>query len=129
MYYYLASPYSKKNDKGEWDYETMDHRYWQVLHAAGWLLSREFHVFSPIVYTHEVAKRHKLPVTHEFWQTLNHAFISPAKGLIILALDGWRESRGITDEIEQAGRLSKPISMMYRNFDSYDIRPGVPSGP
>ena len=108
-YHYLASPYTHT------DPEVMERRYGAALHALHFLLSRKLWTYSPIVHCHELAKTYALPRTHDFWQTYNHAMLDSSKGLLILVIEGWNESRGIEDEIHTARKLLLPVGFLHPN--------------
>ena len=89
-YAYLASPYSGTP-------EQMQHRYEQVRECACNLLQNQ-HVFSPIVHCHPMALRYAMPTDAKYWEAYNMAMMSRASRLLILAVDGWRESKGVAFE-------------------------------
>lgn len=66
-------------------------------------------VFSPISHSHEMAQQNELPTEFEFWQIQNHEFIKWADSVTVLMLNGWKESRGVADEIEFADKIGKPV--------------------
>jgi hypothetical protein len=108
-YHYLASPYTHP------EHEVMERRYDAALHALNFLLRRKLWTYSPIVHCHALSKSYDLPRTHDFWQAYNHAMLDTAKGLIILAIEGWNESRGIEDELTTARKLLLPVSFLHPN--------------
>lgn len=92
-FYYLASPYTHPDET------VRDFRYYQALRTVAYLCATGYTVISPIVQCHEMAKLHILPTNFEFWKTWNEHLIRASIGMIILKLDGWMDSNGITDEI------------------------------
>jgi hypothetical protein len=99
---YLASPYSHPRP----DIRAM--RY----EAAAALVAKHFGkltIFSPIVYTHHMAKTHTLPLDAESWKHFNEEMMMLCDAIWVLMLPGWRESIGVTAEIAFAERLNQPI--------------------
>jgi len=107
---YLASPYSSPNT------QIMHYRFAKVTKATAELLRQGNTVFSPIVYGHDLAKNHKLPVDIKFWWKLDKAMLESASALWILTLDGWKSSKGIRREAGHAIKLQLPIE--YRSYTS-----------
>lgn len=100
---YLASPYT--ND----DKKIVEFRVKKTNKAAAELMSQGHIVFSPISHSHHMAMENDMPTTFEFWKKQNHAFIDWCDGVYILELQGWKESKGVADEMEYAIKTGKPI--------------------
>jgi hypothetical protein len=102
-YLYLGSPYSK--------YELgHDAAAYVVGRAAGQLMARGLRIYCPIVHGHYIAKTHKLPEDWSFWKDQCQPMIDAAAALIVLQMDGWDESVGLTYEIEEFRRAGKPVA-------------------
>ncbi len=95
---YLASPYSHP------DPQVRQYRYEQVLEATRLLMLQGRHIWSPIVYTHQLAEA-GMPMEWEFWAPFDRAMLSRCQELWVLALAGWRQSRGIQEEVRMAREL------------------------
>lgn len=102
-FYYLASPYSSP------DPEVMNKRYLQVMRHLSWRLSKRLWTYSPIVHCHEMSKAFGLPKDAIFWQDYNEIMIIASRGIVVLELEGWRESKGISMEIAFAHRKGVPV--------------------
>lgn len=103
-YLYLASPYSHKNmDVMKWRYEV-------ACKTAAHLMAQGHAVFSPIAHSHPIAEfmNNELRTDFEFWMTQDLPILRFAKQLCVLMLDGWKESRGVTREIEYAKVVGVP---------------------
>jgi len=112
-YWYLASPYSHPD-------EAIRHaRYEQVETALAWLLIRRMRSYSPIVHCHAMAVRHKMPTDAGFWQDYNHLMIGKADGVIVLRIEGWEQSKGVTEEREFAAQIRKPVLDLLPTPDGY----------
>ncbi|MFK5165356.1 DUF1937 family protein, partial [Propionibacterium freudenreichii] len=58
-----------------------------------------------------------LPTDWEFWAAYDEAILSSCISLIVLPLDGWQESKGVSAEINIARRMGLPV---YRYVDLLD---------
>lgn len=114
-YSYLASPYTHPQLYVELE------RYHAAERAAVWLLQRKVWVYSPIVHCHPLALKYKLPTDYDFWRQYNQAMIMSAYDLIVLALDGWANSKGVKDEIKLATQLGLQVFLMEPNSDGYKV--------
>ena len=103
-YMYLASPYTDP------DIAVMEQRYLAAMKATHWCLTHSIQVFSPIVHCHEMAIKYIMPRDFDFWREYDQAMIAPCSGLLILDIEGWTSSKGVTSEINLAIRLGKSIS-------------------
>jgi hypothetical protein len=110
--YYLASPYSHDNQ------HVKDHRFQVVQEVTvKLLLDAGLYAFSPIAYNHPMVI-HDLPTDWGFWEEYDKAFIDHSDGLIVLTIDGWKESVGVQAEIEYAKNLNLPI--VYLSLDQVE---------
>jgi hypothetical protein len=100
---YLASPYSSP------DPEVRAARFRSANLAAG-LLMREGHlVVSPISMNHPIAESCNLPLGWGFWRAFDIALVNASERVVVLCLDGWRESVGVAAEIGLARRFGLPV--------------------
>ena len=99
---YLASPYSHP------DAEVRQQRFDAVCQVAAALLRRGQMLFSPIAHSHPIA-RYGLPKDWAFWRRYDRLHLERCGELVVLMLDGWRESIGVAAEIDIAGELGKPV--------------------
>jgi hypothetical protein len=94
---YMASPYSHP------DPVVMETRFHFAAHAAAYLMRRGLLIFSPITHSHPIAQ-YGLPKDFTFWKQYDEAFMDACWGIVVLMIDGWRESKGVTAEIEYMSR-------------------------
>lgn len=106
---YLASPYSHA------EAGVREERFRAACMMCGKLMSEGHHVFSPIAHTHPVAVLCDLPKGFAFWQEYDYWFVSHASAVYVLMLDGWRESVGVTAEIQMALDLDIPVKYLRPN--------------
>jgi len=100
---YLASPYM-----GTWYQREL--RFLQCARVAGFLISQGNYVFSPITHTHPIARVCDLPGGWDYWGGYDRRMIKSCDELMVLTIDGWAESTGVTAELKIAQELGKPIS-------------------
>jgi hypothetical protein len=103
---YIASPYTSvlPNKNG---INVMQRRYEVVMEFVANNLEMPF--FSPILYCHEMAKKYELPKTFGYWQKLNHHYIDISTEVWVLKMNGWEESKGVSDEIQYATEIGKNV--------------------
>jgi hypothetical protein len=101
--YYFASPYSDP------DPLVKETRYLQTIQASSELVKKGFILIEPIAMSHHQAQRFGLPTGYDFWKTRDRKFIEISNGVIVLMLDGWKQSKGVQDEIAYARLMHKPI--------------------
>lgn len=111
---YLASPYS---------HEDPDVRKWRFLRAvdAAVLLMAQGHlVFSPIAHSHAIAARHGLPCDFGFWAEFDERMIAACDAMVVLCLDGWAHSAGVTAEIALAEQMGKPVKYLDNTSEGWE---------
>lgn len=101
--FYLAQPYSHPQRY------MLEARFAKVNQLVAILMRAGLFVFSPISHTHPPALIGGLPTGWEYWAAYDELMISRCDGLIVHMDEGWRTSRGVSDEISLAIKLSKPI--------------------
>lgn len=100
---YLASPYSHSLPI------IMERRYAAAMAVTAKLLGEGRIIYSPIVSFHEVAIAHNLPTNFAFWERINLGVLAHCSNLIVLKLDGWKDSVGVAGEVEYAMRMGIPV--------------------
>lgn len=101
---YLATPYSHADD------QVMHDRFVKACEIAAHLISSGIHVFSPIAHTHPIKVSGRLrDGGWEFWKRYDELMLSKCDILIVWKMDGWKESVGVTAEIEYARKIGLPI--------------------
>lgn len=112
--WYLASPYTNYCQGRE-------AAYIEVCKVAAKLLKDGMFVFSPVAHSHPIATLGNLdPVDHNFWLALDVAILDECDGLLVLQMPGWKESQGISAEIEHAKKTHKFIS--YLSWPMLNVR-------
>jgi hypothetical protein len=106
---YIAVPYSHPSAR------VRRERFMVVNKVAGNLMKRGYIVYSPISHTHPIASACKLPSDWKYWQRVDTAYLRCSNRLIVLCLDGWRESVGVQAEIKLAKKMK--IKINYINVE------------
>ncbi len=113
---YLASPY-KHEDKTQESF-----RFKLVCVAAARLIAEGYKVYSPIAMTHPI---HAVSMNHSceavarlydrpasFWYEYDEAMMELCESLVILAIDGWRESKGVLIEYQYYLKNNLPWTVL-----------------
>lgn len=106
---YLALPYSDPNPA------TREHRFECANRIAAILIAGGEQVFSPISHSHPIAKQ-GLDGDWQTWREFDLRMIENCDEMVVLMLDGWRESKGVKAEIERAKYLQMPIKYFDTSF-------------
>ncbi len=102
--YYLASPYSHPEE------HIRDRRVVDVIDASVVFMHQSIVVFPPIALNGPWTKTHQVRGDWEFWEKYDKLYIDRCDGgLIVLMLDGWDKSIGVTAEIKYAKETNKEI--------------------
>ena len=103
---YLASPYSHP------DQAVRRRRFRAACRAAGVMLRAKLMVYSPIAHSAAIAACGLDDMDHDFWMHVDRPYLEWCHMVMVLTLDGWRESRGVNIEIAQARAMHKPVSLI-----------------
>ena len=99
---YLASPYSHPNPR------VRATRFEAACRAAAGLVRAGKPVIAPIVQGHPLI-RYGVPSDWAFWRPLAREYVARCDELVVLQLDGWRESEGVQAELALAAELGKRV--------------------
>lgn len=106
-YYYLASPYSHS------DFKIQEQREVEVSKLGARLTKLGLNLYCPITQSHRLNDflfaTNTDVLSHDECMRVDYAFLSRAKGLIVVMLDGWKESQGVGLEIDYAKEQNMPI--------------------
>lgn len=101
--FYLAAPYSHPSPT------IVAMRMDTVSQWAGMLMEKGLVIYSPLDMGHSIVQKYPLPSNWEYWQKTLRVMLSRVDVIIVLKIDGWRESAGVTAEIEYARSHNMPI--------------------
>lgn len=102
---YLACPYSDP------DPAVRAQRFEAVNRAAAALMADGRYVYSPISHTHPIAVAGDLPTGFDYWEGYDRVMLGACTEVVVLALDGWQESRGVQAEMQIAAEMGLPITI------------------
>lgn len=105
---YLASPYSHP------EAEVRQRRFEAACRAAAKLICQGQTVFSPIAHSHAICA-YGVPLDWRFWERHDRRYLEACDEVVVLLIDGWRESVGVQAEIAIARKLGKPITYLHAN--------------
>jgi hypothetical protein len=105
---YLASPYTHD------DPLVMQERYELVCEYTAKLKRAGRYVFSPIAHCHGPAL-YGLPREYEYWKGYCELMLPKCDEMLVLMLDGYEESKGISGEVALAKELGMPL--WFTEFD------------
>ena len=102
---YVAGPYSHS------DPDVRQQRFVEHCIAAAKLADADVcPVFSPIAHGHALCEQGGLTrLDHDFWMRQCLPFLRNADALVVLTIDGWRESKGTQVELDEAAALQIPV--------------------
>lgn len=100
---YIATPYSKyPHGKEQANIDAC--KFAAILIGAG------IPCFSPIAHSHAIAQLGGIdPDSHAIWLPADQPFIDRAAAIVVVMMDGWRDSYGVSYEIDQFTKAEKPI--------------------
>lgn len=93
---YLAIPYTSK------DLLTRSTRFEVANYVAAMFMDQGHTVFSPISHGHVIDPYLKSKTDHKFWMRQCLPFLEISDKLVVVCLDGWKESKGVQEEIKFA---------------------------
>ena len=95
---YIAVPYRNNHEQA-----------FEIANSiAAKLMQKGFIVFSPISHSHLISLVMKSQ-NHDFWMKQDLPFLKFCDELLVICAEGWKESKGIKEEIEIAKALNKKI--------------------
>lgn len=100
---YVASPYTHENRA------ILEARHAVTMAYTAYMLHNKKLVFSPIVHCHPTADFAKISNKFGFWKKYNFTMLKQASKLIVLELPGWKDSKGVGEEIAYAEGLGIKI--------------------
>lgn len=105
-FWYLGSPYSKYPHG-----RAMAHI--EACRNAALLIKAGVPVFSPIAHTHPIADIGNVdPLDHDIWLPADAPIMQAARGIIVLKMEGWDKSFGISCEIPYFKHTGRPVVYM-----------------
>ena len=118
---YLASPYAHPDER------VRERRYLAAMHVVAESMTdtrrrcgRRPILYSPIVHNHPMSLLYKFPREWAFWRALDFPMLERCDRVIVLQIEGWRESVSVAAEIEHARILGKPVHFIeqWRDYNA-----------
>ncbi len=105
-YFYISNPYNGTEEQKE-------QRARLAAEVCGKLLKKGIFAWSPIVHNHAMMKvydQFSLEERKELVLEFDFSLLQEAQGMIVLTIDGWKESYGVNKEIELCEELEIPVT-------------------
>ena len=99
---YLAAPYSDPS------IDVVEKRMEKLCKVDAILMKQGIFTVSPLL-KHFIVRHADLPTDYKFWKDYSDTLLCAVDQLIVLMLDGWKESIGVTAEIKLAKDLGIPV--------------------
>ena len=96
-------------------YERLD----DYLIADVFLMRQGVHTVGTLhkLFNEKVLGHEEMDVTWEYWKEYTYDLINGCDELYVLCLDGWKDSKGVTDEIAYAKEHGKPVRYVNLSFN------------
>jgi hypothetical protein len=101
--FFLICPYSHYNPN------IREKRFKHANRITAILINYGYTVYSPISHSHPIAIQENLLLDSTFWKKQNDTMIKLSNKIMVLDINGWKESTGCQNEIELAKSLNKDI--------------------
>lgn len=109
---YMAGPYTHLS------YHIREKRFKDLCWTAAQLIKSGLMIYSPISHSHPILEIGQLPVSFDYWKEFDEHMISLSSRVIVITLDGWKESRGVTSEISFSVRNQKVVEFYSLSSDN-----------
>ena len=77
-------------------------------------------MYSPIAHSHPIA-RFGLPTDWSYWERVDRRFLKLCDEVVVLTLDGWRESVGVREEVRLTREMGKRVNYGRKtSIDTHD---------
>ncbi len=104
---YLSAPYSDP------DPDVQQRRYTLTCRAAAKLMKAGLAVISPLANSIPSVELGGLELDHAGFMRIDDIILRRCDELVVLALDGWQCSKGVTEEIFSAIAQHKPVVLVH----------------
>jgi hypothetical protein len=72
----------------------------------------KLNVFSPITHSHPLHVRGDMRGDWAYWEGIDREYLSVSRELIVLLIDGWQTSTGVTSERDIARQMGIPVRFL-----------------
>ncbi len=113
---YLAAPYSAS------DHKTEKQRFKRTCEVQAKLMAAGIAVFSPLANSIPAVELGGLTIDHTEFMRFDDVILRRCEELLVLALDGWQQSKGVQEEIKSAILMRKPVIIVQKeDFDTLPL--------
>jgi hypothetical protein len=105
---YVAGPYTAKTPEGDEDHETTAERMRLFNLCMAKMIELGIKATSPLM-NHMVRQYTKLPGDWKYWGAFSTVMLGKCSYMVVLMIDGWKESTGVQAEISIATESNIPI--------------------
>ena len=120
--WYLASCYSTPMEPGREAWKVRHFRHHHVQAVGHALYKMGYTLIEPIASSHYKAEQFGSVPSYEYWQKRDRRLIDVCAGIIVLNMNGWEDSVGVTDEVKYAKLQGKPVYLLHYNLDKEEAR-------
>ena len=90
-----------------------------VSKVAGRLMDEGHIVFSPITHSRVIASKHNVDqLDHDYWLYQDRWFVKHCTRVYVLAIWGWKKSKGVAEEMRWAETFGKPVVLINRKGEA-----------
>ncbi len=107
-FWYVATPYS------EYPHGTFV-AYVDACRAAAALIEEGIPIFCPIAHTHPInewGELHRDKGDLDFWLPVDQPMMDAAGGIIVVMMEDWETSTGVSYEIDEFNKAGKPVRFL-----------------
>jgi hypothetical protein len=101
----------------------MNYRYYKTCEFVAIGMKAGKMIFSSIAHCHVMAIQQKLPTDFAFWQNYCLHLINRSNEVVVLGLEGWEQSKGVTAERDFCRAQGIPVTI----FEPIDFGSGYPA--
>ena len=106
---YVAAPFT------HWEAKIRERRFQAACRASALLMQSNICCFSPLSHSVPIVRyggKSLDELDSDFWLTMDIPFLERSDELLVLALDGWKRSKGVQAEMFFALEHHKPITLI-----------------
>jgi len=107
--FYLACPYSSDDEVSD--------RISKFSQIDGRLMRAGYHTVSPLYKYLIFENGVMMPSDWQYWAEYSKSLMALCDAVVVIEMDGWKTSKGVTAEIEEAQRLAKPVFRLRPYWD------------
>ncbi len=103
---YISCPYTHP------DPSVQEYRYKMSCKAASKLFAAGIVCFNPLAHSVPAVEFGGCSLTHSQWLAIDLEILRRCDEMLLLGLEGWRQSVGVKDELFEALALGKPVTLI-----------------